>query len=85
MNIENAQLHDSGLVIEYIITFKIGHGGFRIPSGRSYIDLQLWIKNKKGVYIFKMMRTDVLCMLFNVEYMKYNPHPERKSHYNNDR
>ena len=48
-NIENAQLHESGLIIKCITKFKIGYGGFRIPNGSSYIDLPLWIKNKKHV------------------------------------
>ena len=32
MNVGNAQLHESGLIIEFIMKFKIGYGGFRIPS-----------------------------------------------------
>ena len=41
INIENSQLHESGVIIKYIIKFKIGYGGFRIPSGSSYIDVPL--------------------------------------------
>ena len=49
-NIENAQLHESGLIIRYINKFKIGYGGFKIPNGSSYIDLPLWIKKQKSMY-----------------------------------
>ena len=48
INIENAQLHESGLIIRYITKIKIGYGGFIIPTGSSCIDLLLWIKNKKA-------------------------------------
>ena len=41
VSIENAQLHESGLIIEYITKFKIGYGSFIIPTGSSYIDLPL--------------------------------------------
>ena len=48
IDIENAQLHESGLIIEYITKFKIGYGGFRIPTGSSHIELPLWIKYIKA-------------------------------------
>ena len=42
INIENAQLHESGLIIiRYITNFKIGYGVFKIPTRSSYIDLPL--------------------------------------------
>ena len=47
-NIENAQLHESGLIWTNKTKSKIGYGGFKIPNGSSYIDLPLWIKNKKA-------------------------------------
>ena len=50
-NIENAELHASGLIIKkYVTKFKIGYGGFRIPNGSSYIDLPLWINNNQSMY-----------------------------------
>ena len=87
VNIENAQLHESGLIIKYITKFKIGYGGFRIPNGGSYIDLPLWIKNKKdGVNI---KNDDDKCFMYAVQcgvYEIYNkPHPERQGYYSNDK
>ena len=35
INIKNAQLHESWLIIKYPTKFKIGYGGFIIPSGSS--------------------------------------------------
>ena len=43
INIENAQVHESGLVVKSITKFNVGYGGFIIPTGSSYIDLPLWI------------------------------------------
>ena len=51
INIENAQLHESGLSLRYITEFKIGYGGRRIPTESSYIDLPFWIKNEKTCII----------------------------------
>ena len=87
VNIENTQLHESGLKIKYITKFKIGYGGFQIPNGRSYIDLPLWIKNEKACINIK--NEDDKCFMYAVQcgvYEIYNKaHPERQSHYNNDR
>ena len=48
INIENAPLHESGLIITHITKFQFGYGGFRIQTGSSYINLTLCIKNKKA-------------------------------------
>ena len=87
MNIDNAQLYESGLIIEYITKFKIGYGGFRIPTGSSDIDLPLWIKNKKAC--LNIQNYDSTCFMYAVQCGVYEiykkPHPERKSHYDNDK
>ena len=86
-HIENAELHASGLVINYITKFKIGYGGFRIPNGSSYIDLPLWIKNKKAC--INIQNDDDKCFMYAVQcgvYEIYNkPHPERQGYYHNDK
>jgi len=46
INIENSKLHESVVIIKYITKFKMGYGGFRIPTGSSYIDLPLWTEKK---------------------------------------
>ena len=87
VNIENAQLHESGLIIKYITKFKIGYGGFRIPTGSSYIDLPLWIKNKKAC--INIQNDDNRCLMYVVQCGVYEiykkQYPEIKSHYDNDR
>ena len=42
INIEHAQLHESGLIMKCIAKFKIGYGGFKTPTRSSCIDLPLW-------------------------------------------
>ena len=48
MNIENAQFHESGLIIKCITKFKSGYGGLTILTGSSYVDLPLCFKNKRA-------------------------------------
>ena len=87
INIENDPLHESGLIIEYITNFKIVYGGFTSPSGSSYIDLPLWVKNKKA-------RIDIqndgnICFMYVAHCGVYEiykkPHPERQARYDSDK
>ena len=78
-SIENAQLHENGLSIKYLTKFKIGYGGFIIPTGSSYIDLPLWIKNKKAC--INIQNDDNKCFMYAVQCGVYEvykkPHPEQ--------
>ena len=38
-NIENAQLHESGMELDQVIQYDIGVGEYTIWRGKSYIDL----------------------------------------------
>ena len=73
--------------MKYITKFKIGYGSFIIPSGSSQVDLPLWIKNKKACV--NIQSDDNTCFMYVVQcgvYEIYNkPHPERKTHYDNDK
>ena len=47
-NIENAQLHESGMELDQVIQDEIGVGEYAIWRGQSYIDLPLWISVEKA-------------------------------------
>ena len=87
INIENAQVHESGLTIKYITKSEIGYRGFRIPNGSSYIDLPVGIKNQRACVNIK--NDDTRCFMYAVQCGVYeiykNPHPERQSYYDNDK
>ena len=89
VNNENSQLHQSGLIIRYITKSKIGYGGIIIPTGSSYIDLPLWIKNKKACINIK--NDDNKCFMFYVcgaMWSIWNIQeitPRKKTHYDNDK
>ena len=59
----------------------------RIPTGSSYIDLPLGIKNKKTC--INIQNDDNRCFMYAVQCWVYEiykkPHPERKTHYDNDK
>ena len=46
-NIDNAQLHESGMELDQVIQYEIGVGEYIKWRGKSYIDLQQWISVKK--------------------------------------
>ena len=87
MNIENAKLHESGLITRYSTKCKIGYGGFEILTGSSYIDLPLCIKNKTAC--INIHNDDTRCFRYAVRCGVYEiykkPHPERKSHHDNEK
>ena len=60
---------------------------FRIPSGSSYIDLPLWIKDKEAC--INIQDDGNRCFMYVVQAGVYEickkQHADRKSHYDNDR
>ena len=47
-NIENAQLHESGMEFDQVIQYERGVGEYTIWRGRSCIDLPSWIRVKNA-------------------------------------
>ena len=65
-NIENPQLHDSGMELDQVIQYDIGVGEYTIWRGISYTDFPQQINVEKHVLILIMMIINVLSILLNV-------------------
>ena len=48
-NIENTQLHESGMELDLVIQYEIGDGEYAIWRWKSYFDLPLWMSVKRHV------------------------------------
>ena len=85
-NIENAQLHESGMELDQVIQYEIGVGEYTIWRGKSYIDLLQWISVKKACV--NINNDDNKCFEYSVKCGWYNTHaktnPQRLGHYNDD-
>ena len=85
-NIENAQLHESGMELEQVIQYEIGVGEYTIWRGRSYIELPSWISVKKACV--NINNNDNKCFEYSVKCGWYDIHtktnPQRMSHYKDE-
>ena len=85
-NIENSQLHESGMELEQVILYEIGGGGYTIWWGKSYIDLPSWVTVKKACV--NINNNDNKCFECSVKCGWYDIHtktnPQRMSHYTDD-
>ena len=79
-NIENAQLHESGMALEHVTSYQIGVGESTMWRGRSYIDLPSWNNVKKACVNTnnddnKCFEYSVKCGWYDI-HTKTNPHKE---------
>ena len=85
-NIENAQLHASGMELDQVVQYEIGVGEYTIRRGKSYIDLPQWISVNKACV--NINNDDNKCFEYSVKCGWYNIHaktnPQRLGHYNDD-
>ena len=85
-NIENAQLHESGMELEQVIQYEIGVGEYTIWRGRSYIELPSWISVKKACV--NINNNDNKCFEYSVKCGWYDIHtktnPQIMSHYKDE-
>ena len=71
-NIENAQLHESGMELDQVIQYEIGVGEYTIWRGKIYNDLPQWIRIKKACV--NISNDDNKCVEYSVKCGWYNIH-----------